>query len=416
MTSKEKVQNAVNHKEGKIPLDFGSTCVSGIHVSVIEQLRDYYGLEKKPVKVIEVIQMIGHIEDDLKEVLQVDTVGLWGPFAAYGYKNENWKEWKTPWGQTVLVGEGFTVREDGANTYIYAAGDTDFPPAGVMPSSSFFFEHIIRQGEIDDDKLDVRDNMEEFGLADEDLVAHFKREAKKLEHSTRYVAGMIGGAPLGDAALVPGPMLKEPRGIRDWEEWYISMVARPEYIHQIFEYQMDLAVKNHETMFKAVGNVFDMMYVCGADFGAQNAPLYSPQTFRELYVPYYKKINDWIHENTNWKTFKHCCGAIDPLLPMLIEAGFDIINPVQWTANNMDKKMLKKKYGKDLVFWGGGIDTQNTLPFGKPEDVRREVLEVCEVFGRDGGFVFNPIHNIVAKTPIENFVAMVDALHEFNGE
>jgi len=417
VTSKEKVQNAVNHKEGKIPLDFGSTCVTGIHVSVIEKLREYYGLEKKPIKVVEVIQMIGHIEDDLKAALKVDTEDLWGPFAAYGYKNENWKEWTTTWGQTVLVGENFTVKNDeNGNAYVYAQGDTSFPPAGVMPSSSFFFEHIIRQEEIDDDNLNFMDNTEEFGLADDSLVEHFKQGAKKLESSTKYISGMIGGAPLGDAALVPGPMLKQPKGIRDWEEWYISMVARPEYIHQIFEYQMDIAIKNHEKIYGTVGNVFDMMYVCSADYGTQNSLLYSPQTFRDLYLPHFKKINDWIHKNTTWKTFKHCCGAIDPLLPLLIEAGFDIINPVQWTADNMDRKMLKEKYGKDLVFWGGGIDTQKTLPFGTPEEVRREVLETCEIFGRGGGYVFNPIHNIVAKTPVENIVAMVNALHEFNGD
>jgi len=417
MTSKEKVQNAVNHKEGKIPLDFGSTCVTGIHVSVIEKLREYYGLENRPVKVVEVIQMIGYIEDDLKAALKVDTVDLWGPFAAYGYKNENWKEWTTTWGQTVLVGENFTVENDEkGNAYIYAQGDTNFPPAGVMPSSSFFFEHITRQEEIDDDNLNFMDNTEEFGLVSDSLVDYFKQEAKKLDNSTKYIGGMVGGAPLGDAALVPGPMLKQPKGIRDLEEWYMSMVARPEYIHQIFEYQMDIAIKNHEKVYNAVGNVFDMMYVCGADFGTQSSTLYSPATFRELYLPYYKKINDWIHKNTSWKTFKHCCGAIDPLLPMFIEAGFDIINPVQWTASGMDRKMLKEKYGKHLVFWGGGVDTQSTLPFKKPEDVRREVLETCEIFGRGGGYVFNPIHNIVAKTPIENVVAMVNALHEFNGD
>jgi len=414
MTRRDKVINAMNHREGVIPLDFGSTCVTGIHVSVIEQLRDYYGLEKKPVKVVEVIQMIGLIEDDLKDALGVDTVDLWAPFAAYGYKNDNWKEWKTPWGQTVLVGGDFAVTEENENVYIYAGGDKNYPPAGVMPYTSFFFDHIMRQEEIDDDHLDVKDNTEEFGSVTEDLLDFFRTEVRALESNDRYVVGMIGGTPLGDAALVPGPMLKEPKGIRDLEEWYMSMITRPEYIKQIFDYQTDLAIENHKKVYEVVGDAFDLLFVCGADYGTQSSLLYSPQVYRDLYLPYHKKVNDWIHNNTNWKTFKHCCGAIEPILPMLIEAGFDVINPVQWTARGMDRRLLKEKYGKDIVFWGGGVDTQSTLPFKKPEDVRREVLETCEIMGKGGGFVFNPIHNIVALTPIPNIVAMVDALHEFN--
>lgn len=414
MTSKEKVQNAVNHKPGKIPLDFGGTCVTGIHVSVLEGLREYYGLEKRPPKVVETIQMIGQIDDDLRDAIGIDTVDLWAPFSAYGFINENWKEWKTPWGQIVLVGENFEVTEDSNNVYIYACGDKNYPPAGCMPKTSFFFDHIMRQEKIDDDNLNVEDNTEEFGVIGEGLLDFFKKEADRLKDSDRYIAGMVGGAPLGDAALVPGPMLKQPKGIRDLQEWYMSMLERPDYIHQIFEYQTDLAIKNHEKVYNAVGDIFDMMYMCGADYGTQNSLLYSPKVYKELYFPYHKKINDWIHENTNWKTFKHCCGSIDPLLPLFIEAGFDVMNPIQWTAANMDRKMLKEKYGKDLVFWGGGVNTQNTLAFKKPEDVRREVLETCEIFGEGGGFVFNPIHNIVAKTPIENVVAMIDAVHEFN--
>ena len=416
MTGKEKVRNAVSHKEGKIPLDFGATCVTGMHASIIEKLREYYGLDKKPVKIVETIQMIGYIEDDLKEILGVDTVDLWAPFTAYGYKNEDWKEWKTPWGQTVLVGGGFTVDEQDGNTRIYACGDTGFPPAAVMPSKGFFFDNTMRQEEIDENNLNFMDNTEEFAYVDDDFIEQLKTDAKKLENSTKYVAGLIGGTPLGDAALVPGPMLRRPKGIRDLKEWYASMVARPGYIRQIFEYQMEIAIKNHEKIFGAIGNAFDMLYVCGSDFGTQNSLMYSPKVFREVFLPYYKMFNDWVHKNTEWKTFKHSCGSVEPLFPMFIEAGFDVINPVQWSAKNMDRKMLKEKYGDNIVFWGGGVDTQRTLPFKTAKEVREEVIETCEILGKGGGFVFNTVHNIVPGTPVENIVAMVDALHEFNGD
>jgi len=135
-----------------------------------------------------------------------------------------------------------------------------------------------------------------------------------------------------------------------------------------------------------------------------------------LYAPYYRRINDWIHAHTTWKTFKHSCGAVEPFLSHFIECGFDAINPVQCSARGMEASGLKQKYGKQLLFWGGGVDTQQVLPFGSPDDVRRQVLERCEIFGRDGGFVFSPIHNVQKGTPIENIVAMIDAVREFNGE
>jgi len=132
-------------------------------------------------------------------------------------------------------------------------------------------------------------------------------------------------------------------------------------------------------------------------------------------MPYYKRINDWIHRHTAWKSFKHSCGAVYALIPSFIESGFDILNPVQVSAKGMDARRLKQEFGRDIVFWGGGVDTQKTLAFGTPEAVRAEVLERREIFGRDGGFVFNAVHNIQANVPIANIVAMFEALNEFNG-
>ena len=154
----------------------------------------------------------------------------------------------------------------------------------------------------------------------------------------------------------------------------------------------------------------------GTDFGTQKGPLINPEIFKELYMPYYKKVNNWVHENTTWKTLKHCCGGIFPILPYLIEGGFDAINPVQCSAEGMEPKRLKETYGKDILFWGGGVDTQKVLPFGKPEDVREQVLERLDIFSKDGGYIFNTIHNIQANVPIENIAAMIEAIKEFNGD
>jgi uroporphyrinogen-III decarboxylase len=133
-----------------------------------------------------------------------------------------------------------------------------------------------------------------------------------------------------------------------------------------------------------------------------------------LYAPYYRKLNNWVHENTTWKTFKHSCGAIVPLLNNFIDAGFDILNPVQINADAMDPKFLKENFGDRIVFWGGGVDTQKTLAFGSPSDVEKQVLSMCEIFSKNGGFVFNTVHNIQANVPVENITAIIRALKIFN--
>jgi len=158
-----------------------------------------------------------------------------------------------------------------------------------------------------------------------------------------------------------------------------------------------------------------VVVLSGTDFGTQKGPFCSPATYRDLYKPFHKRLNDWVHDNTIWKTFIHSCGGIDPLIPDMIDAGFDILNPVQCSAEGMEPRDLKSEYGDDLVFWGGGVDTQKTLPFGTPQEVRAEVLSRLEVFAPGGGFVFNTTHNIQPKTPIENLLAMFQALKDFNG-
>ncbi len=149
--------------------------------------------------------------------------------------------------------------------------------------------------------------------------------------------------------------------------------------------------------------------------GTQTGSFCSVDTFNEIWAPHYSKINDWVHAHTTWKTFKHSCGSVERFLPGLIECGFDILNPVQCSASDMEPEHLKKEFGDDLVFWGGGVDTQQTLPFGTPDEVSDEVLQRCEVFAEGGGFVFNSIHNVQALTPVDNVVAMIDAVHTFNG-
>ena len=417
MNSKERVLASLDHRTpDRVPVDFGATPVTGIHVRSIENLRKHYGLEYKPVKVTEPYQMLGEIEDDLAEVLGVDTIPVSPKNTMFGFPNENWKEFKAPWGQVILVPEKFNVTiDDTGDVFMYPEGDTSVEPCAKMPANGFFFDALSRQDPIDHENLNVEDNLEEFAPISDDDLQFFKTEAEKASKTGKAAVANFGGTAFGDIALVPGMQLKHPKGIRDVTEWYMATVMHPDYVMEIFERQSEIALENLKKIHQQVGSMVDVVFICGTDFGTQTSQFCDEETLLTMYGPYYKKLNDWIHQNTNWKTFKHSCGAVEPFMKDFIDLGFDIINPVQVSATGMDPKHLKDTYGKDIVFWGGGVDTQHTLPFGTPEEIEKEVLKHLEIFSKDGGFVFNTVHNIQATVPVENIVAMINALKRFNG-
>jgi hypothetical protein len=416
MTSREILKIALNHKpSGSIPVDFGSNAVTGIHVFTIERLRDYFGLEKRLVKVIEPYQMLGEVESDLLKAMGVDVIGLWGKNNMFGIPQENFKTFKTFWGQEILVPGNFNTKIDNnGDLLIFPEGDTLVPASAKMPKASYFFDAINRQQHIDDSTLRAEDNLEEFTSVTDSDLAYWKKQVANVANSGKGIMANFGGTGLGDIALVPAMNLKYPKGIRDITEWYMSTLMRQNLLHEIFDKQTDIAIDNFKKYYEVVGNNIDAVFICGTDFGTQDSTFCSPEDYEELYAPYYRKMNDWIHQNTEWKTFKHCCGAVETFMKSFIDSGFDIINPVQISAAGMIPEHLKKEYGDHLTFWGGGVDTQKMLPFGKPAEIKEQVLRMCEIFSKNGGFVFNTVHNIQATVPIENVVAMLEAIREFN--
>ncbi len=417
MTSRERLDAALNRRQpDRIPVDFNGTAVTGMHVKCVIGLREHYGLEKRLVKVHEPYQMLGWIDDDLQQVLGIDVEGVYGPDTMFGYRNENWTPWRMDDGTEVLMSGNFQITKDAnGDTLVYPGGDRTAPPSGRLPKNGFFFDTIVRQEPVDDAKLDPEDNLQEFGPLSEATLDHFEAESSRAATTGRGVIASFGGTALGDIALVPAPNLKHPKGIRDVEEWYVTTLVRRPYVHKVFERQTGIALGNLEKIHSRVGDQVQAAFICGTDFGTQQSTFCSVAAFRELYLPYYRRINDWIHAHTGWKTFKHSCGAVRGLIPAFIESGFDILNPVQVSAAGMDARRLKEEFGRDIVFWGGGVDTQKTLAFGTPEAVRAEVLERCRIFGPGGGFVFNAVHNIQANVPLANVVAMFEAVQQYNG-
>ena len=212
----------VNHRQpDQLVIDFGATSVSGFHVLAIENLRKYYGLERKPARVIDPGQMLGEVDEELIKIIGVDTVGAKSKNNSFGFFNhEPLMEYVTAWGQTVLVPEKFiTTTDEKGDVLIYPQGDASASPSGRMPKNGYFFDAIIRQKPFDENNLDPKDNLEEFGLVTEEDLEYWKTTIQKAYATGRAVVAGLGGTSLGDIAHVPGIKLKNPKGIRDITEW-----------------------------------------------------------------------------------------------------------------------------------------------------------------------------------------------------
>ena len=417
LTSRERVMRTLNHQQpDRVPLDLGSTNVTGIAASSLYRLRHGLGLPERPIRVHEPYQMLGLVEDDVLDALGVDIIGLGNDSTFFGFPQRDWKPFTLFDGTPVVVPGGFNteIAADGA-LYQYPEGDKSVPPSGRMPADGFYHDAIERQEPYSEETLDpeewVRDMYQVF--TDEELRLLERRAHDLYNGTTRAIIGNFGQGSFGDIAFVPGTAIKHPKGIRAVAEWYMATALYPDYVKGIFDLQLEIVLKNLELYWQAIGDRIVAIFVSGTDFGSQRGAFISPQSYRDLFKPYHKAINDWVHAHTPWKTFYHSCGSMVALYDDFVDAGVDIVNPVQISAAGMDPRTLKQRWGQNLVFWGGGVDTQHVLPFGTPQEIEAHVAENIRILGQDGGLIFNAIHNVQASIPTENLLALFQAVSRY---
>jgi len=383
-------------------------------VTTYAKIRQRLGVSWHPPKVSEVLQMLGDVELPVLEKLGCDLLPVSLPSGFFGIPYRDWKPWRTFEGLDVLVPGRFNpVTDESGDLLLSPGGDTTKRPRGRMPHNGYYFDIIPSQDPIDWDHLDADGFAEQFGLFDEATLEHLRTTSDQLyQHTDFALLGAFGGAGLGDMPVVMASEIESPKGIRKYDDFLMAHLTNPDWIEDIYARQTEIALRNLELYRQAVGDRISVIFMSGTDFGSQRGEIISPDLYRRLYFPFHRRLNDWVHANTAWKTFFHCCGSVYHLIPSFIEAGVDILNPVQCSAAGMDPDRLKREFGDRIVFWGGGVDTQRTLPFGSPDEVRAEVRARIRTFAPGGGYVFNSIHNIQAKTPVENVLAMYDTARE----
>ncbi|UCF98917.1 MAG: methyltransferase [Spirochaetaceae bacterium] len=398
MSSRERILKTLNHEEpDRVPLDMGATIMSGIMAHALDRLRKHLGMRNRAVKVYEVYQMLGEVEMDLVDRLGIDVLPVEPLVQFFGLRREKWKPWKLWDGTDVLVPGQFDVEVDGeGNWLLHSEGDPARPVEGKMPKDGFYFDMASAlEAHLDFNPPALSEVKKENHLSSEELEFLAAR-AERLRRETDKALLLGCWRTMGFSRVGSIP------------DFLCLLALDPGYVRDLFAVRTETALKNMEKLKRYLGDSIDIVGLDGADYGGQNNELFAPELFEELFLPFYREQNDWVHRNTSWKTWKHTCGSVTRIIPMLIASGMDILNPVQTSAAGMDPGWLKKEFGGKITFWGGGVDTQKTLPFASPEEVEREVAERIRIFSPGGGFVFNPIHNIQQGTPPENILAAYD--------
>jgi uroporphyrinogen decarboxylase len=383
MNSRERVLTALNHKEpDRVPFDLGGTVVTGIQAKAYRRLRQYLGLPEKETVIIDILQQLAQVDDDVMEHLGVDVRNV-SPRSTASFKIQ--------------------LKETPDRQYYYFYDEYQIGWRMPIDGGMYFdmFEHPL-SGEITEETVD------RYSLPDPIDPARFNglRESarKVLEKEKRAL--VIGNMSAGIFELY--------MWTRGYKDGYADWAGNPEFAKKILRKYIDLQMTYWEKMFDVMKDIPIDVVQMADDLAGQNGMLISPMSYRQHLKPMHKEMFDYIHSKTDAKIFLHSCGSIRPIITDLIEIGVDILNPVQVSATRMDSAELKREYGKDLCFWGGGVDTQNAFDDRHtPDEVRADVRKRLEDFMPGGGFIFNTVHNIQGNVPPENIIAMWETVQEY---
>ena len=407
MTSRERVLRAVNfQKPDRIPIDLGGIRASGINAAVYDQLKRRMGIYS-PTKIHDTMQILAEIDLEVLERLHIDVVPLdasdvlWASMdAEQGVRKKLFCGVDVYFPPDTNIG----VENDGS----WSLRDTEGSTFARMPKDGFYFDFVrptMSSARIDPEAFKPSDT-----IPDELLEVMSSRAQSLYENTDKAILGW--GASISFLGL--SALLSENITQGSLDQWLIMLMKEKETAHEMMGRAVDAVIKQISLFHQSLGDRVFAWGVASDDAGTQRSELLSPDLFSEMINPHYKRLCDWVHTHTKWKTYLHSCGSIYHYIPLWIEAGIDILNPVQVSAANMEPERLMESFSGRVVFWGGGCDTQRVLPLGTSEEIREHVRHNIEVFGSGaGGYVFTQVHNIQQNVPVENIEAMFEAGYEY---
>jgi len=407
MNSRERVLIALNHAEpDRVPIDFSGHRSSGIAALTYARLRRHLGLPQKPIRVYDPIQQLAIVDEDVLERFAVDTIELGRGFAQ---EAGAWGDWVLPDGTPCQMPRwSIPERREGEWVLRSKSGRV----LARMPDGALYFEQGYFPFAAEDGPRTIPEALEESMwtaiasppgplVEGEEGFARLAQGARQLRESTsRAILALFGGS-----------LLEIGQFLYRNDNFFMLLAGEPQKAHQFLDELVEIHLANLERFLGAVGRYIDII-VFGDDLGMQTGPQISPAMYREFFKPRQQVMWTRAKQLAPVKVMLHSCGGIRELLRDLIEAGLDAVNPVQFSCCGMEPQRLKQEFGKDIVFWGGGCDTQAAMPRGTPEMIRQHVRGLVEIFRPGGGFVFQQVHNILAGVPPENIVAMFEAVNE----
>jgi len=408
MTSRERVMTTIEFQEpDRVPIDFGGMKASGINAHACARLKERLGI-RSPTRILDPRFMIAVVEEEVLsrfhgDVLPVDLSGI----TASVRPDDEWQPRLLFDGTPVLFPPGTSIREEADGGWMLLNSDGS-ASSFRMPKGGYYFDDVSfnRGGSIDPAKFRPPADIPDESLR---LMADY---AERLYRDTDYaLLGWGFGVCFLGLSLITDRSQNVTQGLPD--EWMMMLMTEKETCHELMDRSVDAAISCLRLVNEAVGDCCFAWGIASDDSGTQRGEFINPDLWAEMIKPHYAKLCGWIHRNTRMKTFLHSCGSIPRLIPHLIDAGVDILNPVQTSAAGMDPAGLKKAYGDRIVFWGGGCDTQSILPRATPDEVREHVKERMQVLAPGGGYVFTQVHNVQANVPAENVQAMLDAAYMF---
>jgi len=410
MTSQERVLKAINHKEpDRIPIDFNGHRSSGIMVQAYKKLRNYLGLAPGTLFVYDFIQQLALVEDDVLDLVGADVVEIGHDF----YKKEDyWQDWQLQDGTPCKIPSFIKVERVHDGSVVY--GDEN-QVICIQKNGSLYFEQTHFPLKDTDDMTFERlpyylQQIMWCRLGAPPAPAAFDKEG--LEIMRTNAQALRKSTERAIYATFGGNLVEIGQFCFRIDNFLCELAANPKRVHTYLEKLTQFHLDNLNKYLNAVGEYVDIIGF-GDDLGMQTGPQISPAMYREFFKPGHRLLWQYVKKLCpHIKISLHSCGGIYPLLKDLIEAGLDVINPVQFNCKDMELPRLKQEFGRDLAFWGGGCDTREILPRGTPEQIREHVRKNIQIMSSNGGFVFQQVHNVMADVPPENIVAMFEAARE----
>ncbi len=403
MTHRERVRKILNFEEADRPaIDLGATPMTGTVAWTYGALKQALGIHGGATRVYDLFQMLAEVEEPVLDALDCDFAMVPADLMSYRLSRTGWKDFTFWDGQTFQVPLEFRphVTEDGS--LLVGAGPDWTHATARMPSGGRYFDSISVANMTDTFEVPHNDEKDWNlpGPLDDEFLA---RERAKIENLYRST----------DRALVVTPPFNLSGGYGGLYPWGMKMALDPGHCREFMLAHGEASARRARQYLRVVGEYVEVVVPSGADYGTQDREAFRPQLFGEVMTPGWKVVCDAVHEFPNVKVLIHSCGSIPGLIPHIVDAGVDCLNPVQWGAAGMDRAWMKRTFGDRLVFWGGAINTQNTFPFGTAEEVRREAVQCLDIFAPGGGFVVNPIHNIQADVPVDNILALYETARNY---